>query len=208
MTKQEQLDVDENYKSILAYETKTAQIITSKVLEKPELSAWMILMPIVFILFMQRHQKYNESSKGFSAGYFYTKKVALDIAYRIYNHEISYKEVQTVISETVQKNPNAESIVLNIYHQQIEEIKLLCEHYLALLATKEDKYLQMVVNHYQTEDNYLSYVNRLAETEKEVTRAATATFKDAEVEVPEIMEKMEKYLWELRIGEAKQFFRG
>ena len=206
MTRQEQVVMEENYKSILAHETKTAEIITSKVLEKPELSAWMILMPIVFILFMQRHQKYNESSKGFSAGYLYTKKIALDIAYRIYNQQISCEEAQAVMAETVQKNPNAESIVSNIYHQQIEEIKLLCEHYLALLASNEDKYDQMVVSHYQTEDNYLSYVNRLAETEKEVTRAATATFKDAEVEVPEIMEKMGNYLMGLRLEEAKQFF--
>ena len=206
MTNQGLVIIDENYKSILAYESNTAQIITSKILEKPELSAWMILLPLVFILFMQRYQKYKESSKVFIAGYLYTKKIALDTAYRIYNNEISHEEALAMVAETVQKNPNAELIVLNIYNQQIEEIKLLCEHYLALLASKKANYDQMVVSHYQTWDNYLDFVNELAETEKQVTRATTATFKDDAVDVPEIMEKMEEYLGELRLKEARRFF--
>ena len=198
--------LDENYKSILAYEDRTSQIITSKVLEKPELSAWMILLPIVFILHIQRYQKYKDSSKAFKAGYLYTKKIALDIAYRIFNNEISREEALVIIMETVQKNPKAEAIVLNIYDQQIEEIKLLIEHYLALLDTKEYKYDQMVVSHYKTEDNYISLVNRLTEIEKQVTNATTATFLDAATEVPEIMEKMERHLLEYRIEQAKHFF--
>jgi len=64
----------------------------------------------------------------------------------------------------------------------------------------------MVVSYYQTEDNYLDYVKRLTEAEKAVTIAATANFKDAEGEVPEIMEKMEKYLLELRLEEGNRFF--
>ncbi|HBW35162.1 NF038143 family protein [Desulfosporosinus sp. BICA1-9] len=205
MTNQKQLIRNESYEAILAYENKTAQTITAKVLEKPELSAWMILMPIVFILFMQRSQKYKAASTAFCEGYLYTKKIALDTACRIYKNEYSHEESIAMAAETVQKNPKAEQTVINIYNQQIEEIKLLCEHYLALLASKEDKYDQMVVSHYQTEDNYLCYINRLTKTEKEVTRATTSTFKDA-VEVPEILGKMEKYLWELRVEEAKQFF--
>lgn len=120
----------------------------------------------------------------------------------IYSYQPQYSHPR----KPVRKNPNAELLVLNIYNYQIEEIKLLCEHYLGLLASKKDKYDQMVVSHYQTEDNYLGFVNRLAEIEKQVTRTTNDTFKDEAVEVPEIMEKMEKHLWELRFEEAKQFF--
>lgn len=206
MTKQEQVIMEDNYKSILDHETKTAEIITLKVLDKPELSAWMILIPIIFILFMQRHQKYYQSSKGFSAGYLYTKKIALDTAYKIYNHQISREDAQTSVAKIVVKNPDAEAVVLEIYRQQIEEIQVVCEHYLALLSSKETKYDQMVVSYYRTEDNYLDYVKRLTEAEKAVTIAATANFKDDEVEVPEILEKMEEHLIQLRLEEAKRFF--
>jgi len=206
MTNQEQVIIDENYKSILAYETRTAQIIAASVLEKPELSAWMILFPIVFVPYMQRHRRYKESKKGFRTGYLYTKEIALNTAYKLYKHEISREEALVMVEKTVQKDPKAERLVKQIYHQQIEEIKLLYEHYLALLATNEDQYEQMVIVHYQSEDNYLGFVNQLAETEKEVNRAAMATFKDDEVKVPEIMKKMESLLLDQRVQEAKQFF--
>lgn len=206
MTTQELVITEENYKNILAYENKTARIITSKVLEKPELSAWMILIPIVFIPFMQRYQKYKESAKIFSEGYLYTKKIALDTAYKIFKNEISLEDAPVVITKAVQNNPHADQIVLNIYQKQIQEIEILCEHYLTLLASEKVKYGEMVVGHYQMEDNYLSFVNKLSEAEKEVTRAASATFKDEMVEVPDIMEKMEKHLSELRLKEAKLFF--
>ncbi|MBC2728368.1 NF038143 family protein [Desulfosporosinus sp.] len=206
MTNQEQPLTDENYKSILAYETSMAQIITARVLEKPELSAWMILFPILFVPYMQRHSRYKESTKGFVAGFLYTKKIALDVAYKLYKNEISCEEAEGIIAESVRKNPKAEELISNIYHQQIKEIDLLCDHYLALLATEEDKYDQMVRSHYESEDNYLSFVIRLAQMEKEVNRAASATFKEDEVEVPRIMNKMETKLLELRTQEAKQIF--
>lgn len=81
------------------------------------------------------------------------------------------------------------------------------EHYLALLTTRESNFDQMLVSHYQTRDNYLGYITRLAEAEKQVTRASTATFIEGAEEVPEILEKMEKYLGELRLEEADQIFR-
>src|SRR5665648_259994 len=65
MAKQQQVIMEDDYKSILDYETKTAQIITFKVLERPELSAWMILMPIVFIPVSYTHLRAHETSKGF-----------------------------------------------------------------------------------------------------------------------------------------------
>lgn len=198
--------LDENYKDILDYENRIAQTITSRVLDRPELSAWMILIPIVFIPYMQRCQKYKESSRAFRAGYLYTKKIALDTAYSLYKNEISPEQVSAIVGEIVQKNPNAEQIVLNIYNQQIEEIKILIEHYLMLLDTKEIEYDKMIVSHYKTEDTYLSFVKRLTEIEKQVTNATTATFNDAAIEVPDILEKMEAQLLELRLGQAKEFF--
>ncbi|MEL7566725.1 MAG: NF038143 family protein [Dehalobacterium sp.] len=205
MTK-ELVITDENYQSILAYENKIAQIITAKVLEKPELSVWMILIPIVFIPFMQRYQKYQESAKTFREGYLFTKKIGLDTAYRIFRKEIALEDAPELITKIVKKNPNADQLVLNIYQMQIQEVSILYKHYLALFASEKVKYRDMVVDYYQTEDNYLKFLKRLSEAEKEVTRAASATFKDGTEEVPEIMEKMEKHLLEIRLKEAKLFF--
>lgn len=206
MAKQEIAVTDEKYHNIFAYEKKIAQIITAQVVEKPELSAWMILIPIVFIPYLQRYQKYKELSQIFSTEYLFTKKIALEAAYKIYKQEISPAQGLTWIAKAVQKNPDAAEAVWNIYEKQIKEVELLCAHYTALFASGEDSYRQMVVGHYQTRDLYLGFVEQLARAEKEVSGAAAATFQDGAREVPDIMEKMEKHLLELRREEAKEFF--
>lgn len=197
---------EENYQSILAYETRTARTIATQVLEKPELSVWMILIPIVFIPFMQRYQKYKESVNIFCSGYLYTKKIALDIAYKIFKNELPQEDVSTIITNIVQKKPDADPRVLSVYQKQIQEIKILWPHYLALLTTGKTKYEEMIVYHYQSETNYLSFIYKLSAAEKEVTQATSATFREGVAEVPEVMDRMEKLLLEFRLNETKKFF--
>lgn len=199
---------NENYNIILAHEKKTAQYIASKIIDKPELSVWMILVPIVFIPYMQKTQEYKEKSRVFTEGYLYTKKIALDTAYRIYTKEISFKEAQEVIFENVHKNPNADARVINIYEKQVTEIKLLCQHYTSLLSSQGTNYKELVVNFYQTCGSYIRFLNELIAAEKEVVNATSTTFKDDQdtIEVPKIMKKMEEYLSNLRFEEANLLF--
>lgn len=199
---------DPKYNSILSYESKTSWEVTSKVVEKPEISVWMILIPIVFIPYMQRYSKYKETSKAFSEGYLYTKKIALETAYKIYNKEMSEDEAILEVEKTVKNKPNADVRVLNIFEKQINEIKLLCEHYLALLNSQGDSYGQLVVNHYKSYDRFVEFLNELEKAEKEVSRAATYTFRADTEEVPEIIENMEKCLRQYRLEEAKKLFSG
>lgn len=206
MTSAEQVIKVEKYNSISAYEQRMAQIITAQILEKPELSPWMILVPIVFIPFIQRYQKYKELCKAFSGGFLYTKKIALDIAYEVYKNGLPKENLPDLIIKSVEKHPNAVPEVLNIYQKQIQEIKLLSEHYLGLLEMEKTQYGEMVISYYQNEHNYLGFINKLTEAEKEVNRATSRTFKDGAGEAPEIMGKMEKLLLECRLDEAKKIF--
>ncbi|MGI6630500.1 MAG: NF038143 family protein [Bacillota bacterium] len=206
MAEQGQIIKDEKYESIFAYESKTAQIIASKVMDRPELSPWMILIPIVFIPFLQRYQKYKDSCKVFRDGFLYTKTIALDIAYKVYRNDLPQEGVSELVSKIVQKNSNVVPEVLNIYQKQIQEIKLLCQHYLALLNTEKVQYKDMVVCYYQNESKYRDFLYKLTEAENEVNSAVNATFKEGLIDVPGIMEKMEKYLLQFRLDEAKKFF--
>ena len=197
---------DPKYNSILSYERKTSWEVTSQVVEKPEISVWMILIPIVFVPYMQRYSKYKETSRAFSEGYLYTKKIALDIAYKIYTKEMTREDAALEVERIVKNKPNPDARVLNIFEKQIKEIKLLCEHYLALLASDGNNYCQLIVNHYKSYDKFIEFLNELGEAEKEVSRAATHTFKTDTEEVPEIIESMEKCLNQYRLEEAKKLF--
>jgi hypothetical protein len=197
---------DPKYNNILSYERKTSWEVTSKVVEKPEISVWMILIPIVFIPYMQRYAKYKETSRAFSEGYLYTKKIALDTAYKISTKEMAEEDADLEIEKIVKTKPNADARVLNIFEKQIKEIKLLCQHYLALLKSHGDNYGQLVVNHYKSYDKFVEFLNQLGEAEREVSRAATHTFKTDTEEVPEIIENMENCLNQYRLEEAKKLF--
>jgi hypothetical protein len=199
---------DAKYNSILSYEKKTAWQVTSKVVEKPELSVWMILIPIVFIPYMQRYQKYKETSKEFCDGYLFTKKIALDTALKMHKNTMTEEEAFLAVSEAVADNPKADARVLKIYEKQVAEINLLCHHYLALLSSQGDDYRQLVAGHYQSYENYTAFLHQLMAAEKEVNRAATLTFKADTEEVPDIIESMEKCLKELRFAEAQKYFSG
>lgn len=206
MSHQECLVLEDKLKTILAYEDKIARNITARVLEKPELSVWMILIPIVFVPFMQQYQRYKDSAKAFNEGYLYTKKIAIDLSYRILKKEISHQDLHEVTKNIVIKNPDADQIVLNTYYSQIQEIEILCAHYLALFASKKVSYGEMIIDYYQTKDNYLIYLKRLADAEKEVTGHSVAAFKDGMGEASDDIKKMEKHLLEIRLEEAELFF--
>lgn len=197
---------DENCKSILAYENKTSSRVALAVLEKPAISAWMILIPIIILPFMLRHQRYKASTKIFCEGYLYTKEIAFGAAYQLFQNKISFENAQALIKRQVEDKPDTDPKVLSIYQKQMEEIEVLFVHYLALLATQKEKYWDMVVSHYQTKNRYLSFINKLADAEKEVSQAVSTTFQDESGEAYAVLEKMENYLLELRTDEANLIF--
>ncbi|MCR6545333.1 NF038143 family protein [Dehalobacterium formicoaceticum] len=196
----------ENYNSILAYENKFAREIAAQVMDKPVLSAWMILIPIVFVPYYIQLQRYKEGSKMFREGYLYTKRIAMDTAYRIATKELITTDAHAAIAGLVEKNPEANPIIAKIQEKQILEIEILCSHYGSLLATEKIKYQDMVRSYYQTKSNYLNYIHSITRAEQEVTKASTAAYQGDAEEAKGIMEKMNTYLSALRWEEAALIF--
>ena len=62
---------------ILQNEEKFALQLASKVLEKPKLSIWMIMVPIIFVYYFYKMQKYSEGRKVFAENYLVSHKRAL-----------------------------------------------------------------------------------------------------------------------------------
>ncbi len=208
MTQVKPITDNENYNIILSHEKSTAWKITSKVLHKPKLSIFIFFVPIVFIPYMQRVEQYKEKSRIFNEEYLYTKKIALDHGYSVYKQEISMEQAIAKITEDFNNKPNADNpLVANILEKQLNEIKLLLVHYVSLLSAKGENYKELVVSHYKNHADYLGFINKLCDLEKEVNKASAATFKSDAEEVPEIIEKMEKYLLEHRLEEAEEFFK-
>ncbi|MGI6678159.1 MAG: NF038143 family protein [Dehalobacterium sp.] len=195
-----------NYQNILDYEKKFAREMSAQVMDKPVLSAWMILIPIVFVPYYIQMQRYKENSKMFREGYLYTKKIALDTAYGIVTNEIQPTESHAVIANRIEKNPEGNPILTKIQERQIHEVEILCEHYRLLLTTGKLKYQDMVRSQYQNKSNYLDYIHKIIAAEQAVTEASTAAYKGDNEEARQIMTKMDNCLAALRLKEADSIF--
>ena len=64
----------------------------------------------------------------------------------------------------------------------------------------------MVVCHYHTKNEYLRFIQKLTQAEKEVSLASSNLFVDEDGEASAIAIKMEKTLHELRLKEADLIF--
>lgn len=62
------MESNEKQEIVARHERRFAGELTESVLEKPELSVWMILIPFLFIVFMQRQQKFKQLGDTFLRG--------------------------------------------------------------------------------------------------------------------------------------------
>ena len=107
------MESNEKKEIVARHERRFAGELTESVLEKPELSVWMILIPFLFIVFMQRQQKFKQLGDTFLRGLLYTKNHALEAAARL----VAGVSAQTVEEETackVRKNPDADTLLQQV----------------------------------------------------------------------------------------------
>ena len=192
-----------NYDLILKYEEKTARYISGRIIEKPEISFWMFLIPIVFIPFMQRYQQYKAAVESFSLGYLFTKKLALDVAFKIFEENASKEQAMDLAIQNVKKDSKAKSHINKIYERQLNEISLLADHYLRLLNSTGTDYFSLVKNSYINKDEYLAFLENLFEAEKSVNQAAIHAVKLEKNDTSQIIKRMEQTLVETKKDELK-----
>jgi len=72
--------LDKNKAFILEYEEKFANSVSLAVIDKPKLSTWMILMPIIFLYYFYQMKKYADGRKAFSRHFILTRKRSLEAA--------------------------------------------------------------------------------------------------------------------------------
>ena len=98
--------------------------------------------------FAADQQKFKQLGDTFLRGLLYTKNHALEAAARL----VAGVSAQTVEEETackVRKNPDADTLLQQVYQAQLSEITLLTEHYRRLLSTQAADYAAMVREAYR-----------------------------------------------------------
>lgn len=144
---------------ILRKELLFANQIGAAVFERPKVNFWMILIPILFLYFVYRMQKYKQGRIKFDQDFMITRRRAMDVAVEALSLGGSpdvdrvVKE-STLVDEELRKSYGA-------------WVKVLTEYYMDLLAAEGDTFESLVRSAYKSSMNFLLELNRISTAERQ-----------------------------------------
>lgn len=183
----------------MTHERNLAITVSSRIIEKPKLTIWMILVPVIFVYFFYRLQKYASGRKEFTDHFMVTRQRAMDEA---------YLAVQSGKHPDSLKLCRLSSVPEPIYGEYRKWLDVLIDHYMDLLKASGDRYINLVKSAYQTRTNYLLFVNQLNSVEKHFNDALRPHLPDTIEGGDHIMTAMETYSNDWRRKQAEIIFSG
>jgi hypothetical protein len=196
--------LDTKRDAILARERSLAKAVASSVIESKPVTAWEILIPILFLMNLFQLKRSRET---FSLNFLFTKKLALEASFSRIDKGRSKEEVKEPIKEKTGSILSADQKGLystKIRQKQMKEMDLLIDHYCRLLEAEGKDYTSMVRNAYGSRENYAAFLEELEQAEREVYQAATQTVKTSSAW--EIASKMEEATGRIRQAELDRIF--
>lgn len=190
-------DMQEKINGILHAEELFAKRLALKVIERPKLSIWMILIPIIFLHYFYRFQKFNTGQKRFVENYMISIRRALNEAVEVVENG---KKPDPGSMASMSDVPEA------VRKKQADVYAVMLEHYIDLLRSKGDDVAALIRRVYQKRTNYLLFLNRLNRVEKDRNSALKPLLYETTDGVNEIVEQMERFSEILRREMAEKIF--
>jgi hypothetical protein len=193
--------VEENYELIRRHDERFAFELAKQIIDKPKASVWIIFMPVLFVFYAQRLQKYKGSIHGFVKHYLHTKALALDAALEESRGGAPLEEG----GETDSGFPPSQDQSQMIREKQYQELDLLKQHYFLMLKSPGNSYPELLRKAYGTSGAYRIFLNRLTKAEKEVNKAVLKSHHPTP-EAQDVVERIERYSDQLREMEIEKIF--
>jgi hypothetical protein len=192
-------DIDEKKQLILAYEEVFANKLGIQVIEKPRLSIWMILIPVIFVYYFYRYQKFNTGRKEFAEHYMKGIRRSLEAA------SSAIKTGEPPDPVTLAKMSDVPETIRGY---QADVYTVLLEHYTDLLQAEGADVESLIRAVYKNRTNFLLFVNRLRQAEKRRNSALKPLLTETLEGVNEIVERIERTSEMLRREMAETIFSG
>lgn len=151
-------DLTQKKEIILGHELAFANKIGAALFEKPKVSFWMIFIPILFLYFIFRMQKFKNDRIKFDEEFMRARRKAMDVALGA-----STADVKTETSGATQYP----ELPVPLQKPYFSWIKTLSSHYLDLLNADGDDFESLIREAYCNRENYLLTLDRLNNAEKE-----------------------------------------
>ena len=191
-------DIQLNSRLILEHEEEFAAQLSGHVMDRPRLNIWMILIPIIFVYFFYDLNKYKNGRKMFVSHYLVGKKRALD---------------EAVDAVRMRREPDIRTLAQlsdipdEAREKQADVLAVLVEHYSILLKSDGEDYSSLVQTAYGNLTNYLLFLNRLNQVEKEAITALEPQMSESGDEISDVVSRMERMSEKLRREIAESIFQ-
>jgi hypothetical protein len=192
------VSMEEKYGIIRKRDERFALELATRIIEKPRASAWIILLPFLFIFHVYWLKRYENNVQTFVSQYLHPKILALDAALE----ECMPGGSDRTSQEHAVRLPDEHAEELR--RRELREMELLKKHYRLLLSSRGSSYPSLLRNAYRTSGEYRFFLNRLIKAEEALNRAVVRAQPAAEVR--EVVRDMERYADQLREHELKQIF--
>ena len=143
---------------ILQQELRFANAIGAAVFEKPKVSFWMILIPILFLYFIYRMQRFKSGRLKFDQEFMATRRKAMDLAVEAF---------ETGVKPNMAAAARESGIADELEKPYAAWLQALVDYYDDLLAASGDNFEALVRSAYHNRTNYLLTLNRMSTVEKE-----------------------------------------
>lgn len=143
---------------ILERELAFANAVGAAVFEKPKVSFWMLMVPLLFLHFIYRMQKFKNGRMRFDQEFMITRRKALDLA---------VEALETGVKPNIDRIAGESGLTDALEKPYASWLKALVEYYTDLLAATGESFESLVRSAYRNRTNYLLALNRLNAVEKE-----------------------------------------
>ncbi len=187
---------------VRGYESQFAHDLAITVINKPKLTVWMFLVPILFIYHANQIKRFKQNLANFQHGFTKTKLHALEqCKEELLQGKRKEEQALDLFADYEHDGPN----IQELRRKQLEEIQLLMGHYRSLLTRSGQDYSSLVRSAYKSRHNFQTFLRRLGEAEIAVNKAALRAFHNDD-ESRRVVSEIEKNSALLRQEEARKIF--
>lgn len=188
--------LEENRILILDEELAFAQAVGASVVDKPKVTFWLVLIPILFLYFVYRMQQYKKSRKNFADEFMITRRRAMDIALEAIH---SQRKVDVQGVEWIKELPSA------LRKPYVSWLEALVEYYKDLLVQRGEAFADLARSLFRNRSEFLLALNRLSIIEKDYYSTLKPLMKGTEGAL-DVISNMENTSRTLRRELAERIF--
>lgn len=182
---------------ILQYDEQFAFALSREVLKTPKLSWWTIFIPIILLYHIFQHRKVVDGRKGFTQSYLISRKRALEESLALVDKGMR-PDIDAILRES--------ALPEKAWQPFRELFALLLEHYADLLRSGGSDMVSLIRSAYKSRTNYLLFLNRLNQAEKDLNKALRPHMDEGTGEIDDVMKTMERSSESLRRQSADLIF--